>query len=166
MLTGLFANRLGTLCVYGEGERQALVTATASASTTQRFDPRIAYGWSPVVIGRSGWRLHSKDPVKSSTRGKPSIRRVKEVIAERTPVMQLGVTVLSGVTPLMKYIDEVDKQRPTDTITVVLPEYIARHWWEHALHNQTALQLKAALLFRPGTVVTYHLERSSARRGR
>lgn len=67
------------------------------------------------------------------------------------------------VAPLLKYIDEIDKQRPTDTITVVLPEFIARHWWEHVLHNQTALRIKAALLFRPGTVVTsvpYHLERS------
>ena len=69
----------------------------------------------------------------------------------------------------MRYIDEVDKRRPNDTITVVLPEYIARHWWEHLLHNQTALRIKASLLFRPGTVVTsvpYHLERSSSRRGR
>jgi len=66
------------------------------------------------------------------------------------------------VTPLMKYIDEVDRQRPNDTVTVVLPEFIARHWWEHLLHNQTALRIKASLLFRPGTVVTsvpYHLER-------
>lgn len=66
------------------------------------------------------------------------------------------------VQPLLRYIDEIDKQRPNDTLTVVLPEFIARHWWEHLLHNQTALRLKAALLFRPGTVVTsvpYHLER-------
>jgi amino acid transporter len=66
------------------------------------------------------------------------------------------------VGPLLAYIDEVDKQRPDDTITVVLPEYLARHWWEHLLHNQTALRIKAALLFRPGTVVTsvpYHLQR-------
>jgi hypothetical protein len=65
--------------------------------------------------------------------------------------------------PLLKYIDEIDKQRPNDTLTVVLPEFIARHWWEHLLHNQTALRLKAALLFRPGIIVTsvpYHLERS------
>lgn len=67
------------------------------------------------------------------------------------------------VNPLLKYIDEIDKQRPNDTLTIVLPEFIARHWWEHLLHNQTALRLKAALLFRPGTVVTsvpYHLERT------
>jgi hypothetical protein len=66
------------------------------------------------------------------------------------------------VGPLLHYIDEVDKQRPDDTLTVILPEYIARHWWEQLLHNQTALRIKAALLFKPGIVVTsvpYHLER-------
>lgn len=70
------------------------------------------------------------------------------------------------IPPLLKYIDEIDRQRPADTITVVLPEYIARHWWEHLLHNQTALRIKAALLFRPNTVVTsvpYHLERTRSR---
>ena len=52
----------------------------------------------------------------------------------------------------------------TGVVTVVLPEFIARHWWEQLLHNQTAPRIKAALLFRPGTVVTsvpYHLERSN-----
>ena len=51
---------------------------------------------------------------------------------------------------------------PKDTITVVLPEYVPSHWWEHLLHNQTALRLKAALLFHPGVVVTnvpYHVTR-------
>ncbi|MEZ4531308.1 MAG: hypothetical protein R2855_09775 [Thermomicrobiales bacterium] len=62
--------------------------------------------------------------------------------------------------PLMSYLDEVERQRPGDTITV-LPEFVAHHLWEHILDNQTALRLKAALLFRPGTVVTsvpYHLD--------
>ncbi|HEY6666088.1 MAG TPA: hypothetical protein VI036_13260, partial [Propionibacteriaceae bacterium] len=34
------------------------------------------------------------------------------------------------------------------------------HWWEHVLHNQSALRLKARLLFTPGVMVTsvpYHL---------
>ncbi|MBX3071696.1 MAG: APC family permease [Thermomicrobiales bacterium] len=68
----------------------------------------------------------------------------------------------SLIGPLLSYLDEVALQRPNDTVTVVLPEYLARHWWEHLLHNQSALRIKAALLFRPGTVVTsvpYHLER-------
>ncbi len=35
-----------------------------------------------------------------------------------------------------------------------LPEYVVGHWWEHLLHNQSALRLKARLLFQPGVMVT------------
>ena len=72
----------------------------------------------------------------------------------------------SLVGPLLSYLDELQKQAPTATLTVVLPEYVPRHWWEQILHNQTALRIKAALLFRPGTVVIsvpYHLERHARR---
>ena len=33
-------------------------------------------------------------------------------------------------------------------MTVVLPEYVPSHWWEHLLHNQTALRLKGAVPIR------------------
>src|SRR5438105_617682 len=62
--------------------------------------------------------------------------------------------------PLLAYIDALKDSNPGDTITVVLPEYVPSRWWEHLLHNQTALRLKAALLFHPGVVVTnvpYHM---------
>ncbi|HEY3058262.1 MAG TPA: APC family permease [Chloroflexota bacterium] len=62
--------------------------------------------------------------------------------------------------PLLAYIDALKESNPQDTITVVLPEYVPSRWWEHLLHNQTALRLKAALLFHPGVVVTnvpYHM---------
>ena len=57
---------------------------------------------------------------------------------------------------------------PADSrLTVVLPEMVPAHWWEQVLHNQTALRLKAALLFRPGVVVARiiaHRGRASRRR--
>lgn len=56
--------------------------------------------------------------------------------------------------PLLAYIDTIHELFPDDTLTVILPEFVVAHWWEHLLHNQTALRLKAALLFRPGIVVT------------
>jgi amino acid transporter len=68
----------------------------------------------------------------------------------------------SLVGPLLAYIDAMHTQRPNKTLTVILPEMVPAHWWEHVLHNQTALRLKAALLFRPGVVVAdvpYHLRR-------
>jgi amino acid transporter len=66
--------------------------------------------------------------------------------------------------PLMAYVDAQRERYPRETITVVLPEFVPGRWWEHLLHNQTALRLKAALLFRPGVVVVnvpYHVGRSS-----
>ncbi len=45
-------------------------------------------------------------------------------------------------------------------MTVLIPEFVVRRWWEQLLHNQTALFLKGKLLFREGVVVTsvpYHL---------
>jgi hypothetical protein len=65
--------------------------------------------------------------------------------------------------PLLGYIDAVGEANPDDTLVVVLPEMVPGHWWEHLLHNQTALRLKAALLFHPGVIVAnvpYHLARS------
>jgi hypothetical protein len=68
----------------------------------------------------------------------------------------------SLVGPLLAYIDAMHAQYPDKTLTVILPEMVPAHWWEQVLHNQTALRLKAALLFRPGIVVAnvpYHLRR-------
>jgi hypothetical protein len=62
---------------------------------------------------------------------------------------------------LMGYMDDLSEHQPGVTITVVLPELVPAHWWEQPLHTQTALRIKAALLFRPGTVVIsvpFHLE--------
>jgi hypothetical protein len=54
--------------------------------------------------------------------------------------------------PLLKYIGRIDERDPRP-ITVVLAEFVPRHWWEFILHSQTAFRLKAALLFRPNTIV-------------
>jgi hypothetical protein len=59
--------------------------------------------------------------------------------------------------PLMAYLSVLDRAWPPDKpepITfVVIPEYVARHWWERILYNQSARRLRAILLGRPHTVV-------------
>ena len=59
--------------------------------------------------------------------------------------------------PLLSYLDVLDQAWPPDheaPITfVVIPEYVARSWWERLLYNQSAKRLRAALLGRPHTVV-------------
>jgi hypothetical protein len=55
--------------------------------------------------------------------------------------------------PILDALDELDDERPDDVVTVVLPEFVVEHWWDQALHNQSALVLKAALRQRPNTVI-------------
>ncbi len=55
--------------------------------------------------------------------------------------------------PILDYIDELDKQSADEIITVVIPEFVTK-FSSQWLHNQSALAIKARLLYRPNTVVT------------
>ncbi|HEX6288699.1 MAG TPA: APC family permease [Herpetosiphonaceae bacterium] len=77
------------------------------------------------------------------------------------PLVVLDSPYRSLVRPLIRYLDEIDRRWDTDVITVVLPEFVPARWWHALLHNQTALLLKGALLFRKNRVVVsvpYRLE--------
>ena len=59
------------------------------------------------------------------------------------------------IEPLLEYVEEIAAQRqPNETITIVVPQFVPRHWWANLLHTQTATWLRLALLFKPGIVVT------------
>jgi len=59
--------------------------------------------------------------------------------------------------PLLAYLEVLDQAWPPDKpepITfVVVPEYVARSWWERLLYNQSAKRLRSVLLGRQHTVV-------------
>jgi len=77
------------------------------------------------------------------------------------PLVVLDSPYRSILRPVLEYIDRMERQGEGRYLSVVIPEFIPKHWWAHILHNQTALLIKAALLFRPGKVsisVPYHLE--------
>ncbi len=68
----------------------------------------------------------------------------------------------SVVGTILDYIKKVDREDPNDMLTVVIPEFVTARWWHSIYHNQTALLIRAALLFERGKVVTtvrYHLSR-------
>jgi hypothetical protein len=50
-------------------------------------------------------------------------------------------------------VDRIQARGDDEMVTIVLPEFLPRRWWHHVLHNQTALLIKAALLFRKNIVV-------------
>ncbi|MCB1254339.1 MAG: APC family permease [Austwickia sp.] len=55
--------------------------------------------------------------------------------------------------PIIDHVKRMRAQHPKDIVTVYVPEYVVGHWWEQVLHNQSALRLKAALLFTPGVMM-------------
>jgi amino acid transporter len=70
------------------------------------------------------------------------------------------------VDAVVNYLDELDDRWGTSTTTVVIPEFVVGHWYEQALHNQSALAIKLALLFRENTVVAsvpYHVDKAPHR---
>ncbi|PYM86080.1 MAG: amino acid permease [Candidatus Rokuibacteriota bacterium] len=78
------------------------------------------------------------------------------------PLVILTSPYRSVLTPLLEYIDHLQEEQGEvrRVVTVVLPEFIPHRWWQHLLHNQTALLIKGALLFRKDVIVTdvpYHL---------
>jgi amino acid transporter len=86
--------------------------------------------------------------------------RVRERWEKQLPGVPLVVVespYRALVGPLVAYLDVLDKAWPEDReepITfVVIPEYVARSWWERLLYNQSAKRLRTALLGRPHTVV-------------
>ena len=61
------------------------------------------------------------------------------------------------ISPVIAYLDILDQAWPPDKdaplTIVVLPEYVARQWWDRLLYNQTAKRLKSALVGREQTVI-------------
>ncbi len=59
------------------------------------------------------------------------------------------------IEPLLRYIEDIAaKRQPNEIITIVVPQFVPKHWWTNLLHAQTATWLRLALLFKPGIVVT------------
>jgi amino acid transporter len=73
--------------------------------------------------------------------------------------IDIPLTVLDSpyreiTTPVLAYVSRVRRKSPRDLISIFVPEYVVDHWWQHLLHNQSALRLKTRLMFRPGVVIT------------
>jgi hypothetical protein len=77
------------------------------------------------------------------------------------PLIVLASPYRSLLVPLREYIDHLQERDDNHMITIILPEFVPRVWWHHLLHNQTALLVKGAMLFRRNVIVAdvpYHLK--------
>ncbi len=68
--------------------------------------------------------------------------------------------------PVVDYVKAIRRKSPRELVIVFVPQYVVGHWWENALHNQSALRLRARLQFQPGVMITtvpWQLESSIGR---
>lgn len=49
------------------------------------------------------------------------------------------------ISPLLTYVEDIERRWKNDTIIIVIPEFVPRKPWEHLLHNNTAFQIRWAL---------------------
>ena len=78
------------------------------------------------------------------------------------PLAVLPSPYRSVLRSLLEYIEQVLQKDQECWVTVVIPEILPARWWQNILHNQRALMLKGALLFKDRVILTdvpYHLTR-------
>jgi hypothetical protein len=56
--------------------------------------------------------------------------------------------------PVLQHVLQLRSTNPRSLVVVYIPEYVVGRPWEQLLHNQSALRLKARLLFQRGVLVT------------
>jgi hypothetical protein len=77
------------------------------------------------------------------------------------PLVVISSPYRSIFIPLLQFIEQVRQENLGGWVTVVLPEVVPGRWWQTLLHNQRALLIKGALLFKYNTIVLdvpYHLD--------
>ncbi|MGH7555992.1 MAG: APC family permease, partial [Longimicrobiales bacterium] len=134
-----------------EPHRQAMLVPVDEINQAVMRTVSYARSLSPNVTA-----LHITDDVDSGQR----LRREWESMVLDVPMVLINSPYRSFVTPVISYIDALDKADPGQYVTVVLPEYRALWPWQRFLHNQSARRLKNAVAERPNTViieVPYHL---------
>jgi len=96
--------------------------------------------------------------------GTDAVRRLWPAWGQRVELVVLASPYRSLIEPLLDYIEQLRRDDPATYVTVILPEFVPHRLWHHLLHNQHALLIKGALLFKPNVVVTsvpFHLGRQA-----
>ena len=111
-----------------------------------------------INVARSIERRRPRGATSPTTRSR---RRGLRADFERqipgVPLVVVESPYRALVGPLLAYLDVLDAAwppgKPEPITFVVIPEYVARRWWERILYNQAAKRLRTVLLGRPHTVV-------------
>ncbi|MCL6472856.1 MAG: APC family permease [Firmicutes bacterium] len=71
-----------------------------------------------------------------------------------TPIEVIKSPYRDVIGPIINRVRQIHDEHPDDFITIVVPEFVCKKWWQHLLHNQTAFILKTRLMFWPNVIIT------------
>ncbi len=71
-----------------------------------------------------------------------------------TPIEVIKSPYRDVIGPIINKIRQIHEEHPDDFITIVVPEFVCKKWWQQLLHNQTAFILKTRLMFWPNVIIT------------
>jgi amino acid transporter len=83
-----------------------------------------------------------------------ALARAWEERAIPLPLVVVESPFRETVRPLRRYVRQLRRENPGDVISIIIPEYVVKRWWENLLHNQTALRIKSVLRYEPAVTVT------------
>jgi sulfur carrier protein ThiS len=84
------------------------------------------------------------DPVSTA-----EVKLAWKALGFKEPLVVLDSPFRSILSPIADYLEKVDARDPErGAAVVVLPQFVPRRWWHNILHNQTAVMLRTALLYR------------------
>jgi amino acid transporter len=92
----------------------------------------------------------SSDPSEN-----PKIQEKWQIWGDGYRLVMLDSPYRLFIEPLLTYIQEIDaKKQPNEIITIVVPQFVPKHWYVNMLHTHTADTLRRVLLFRKDIVIT------------
>jgi amino acid transporter len=113
-------------------------------------------------LGANGHTKVTAVYVEINPENTEDVRTRWELWGDGVPLKIITSPFRSITAPLINFINAESEEHKDSIITVVLPEFVPRVWWQQLLHNQTALLIKGKLLFSRRIVVTsvpHHLRR-------
>ncbi len=137
--------RLDTGEAFTDGRRSSIVFVPV-ADLTKPVAAALSYARN---LGPDVRAVHVTDDSTSAARFRARWERwVKD-----TRLIIIEAPYRNWSEALLAYLDSFSKQNPGAPLTVVIPEFVPRHWWEYLLHSQSAFRLKMALISRPNVIV-------------
>ena len=91
--------------------------------------------------------------IEVDPRSTPGLEAEWEAWDIGVPLVVVPSPYRSVLKPLVEYVENLRMVTPGELVTIVVPEIVPRRWWEHLLHNKTALYIRTAFLFKPNVVV-------------